>query len=69
MDVSYGGKGGQGVRHIVLPANVTIREMSVVDRSQVKPGIAVEVRAAQAADGGLIARAILIGENGRPPAS
>ena len=69
MDVSYGGKGGQGVRHIVLPANVTIREMSVVDRSQVKPGIAVEVRAAQAADGGLMARAILIGENGRPPAS
>jgi hypothetical protein len=69
MDVTYGGKGGQGVRHIVLPANVTIREMSLVDRAQIKPGIAVQVRAAQAADGALIARAILVGENGRPPAS
>lgn len=69
MDVTYGGKGGQGVRHIVLPAGVTIREMSLVDRAQIKPGIAVQVRAGQSADGALVARAVIVGENGQPPAS
>ncbi|WP_372785290.1 hypothetical protein [Phenylobacterium sp.] len=69
MDVSYGGKQGQGVRHIVIPPNITIREMSSVGRGQIKPGIAVDVRAGQAADGSFVARAILIGENGAPPAS
>ena len=69
MNVTYGGKGGQGVRHIVLPANVTIREMSLVDPAQIKPGIAVQVRAGQAANGTLVARAIIVGENGGPPAS
>ncbi|HLZ74091.1 hypothetical protein [Phenylobacterium sp.] len=69
MDVIYSGIGGQGVRHLVLPANVAIREMSLVDRTQVKAGIAVEVRAARGPDGLLMARAILVGENGQPPAS
>ncbi|HZZ33499.1 MAG TPA: hypothetical protein VFE10_16075 [Phenylobacterium sp.] len=68
MDVVYGGAEGQGVRHIILPANVTIREMSLVDGAQVRPGAAVQVRAARAPDGGLVARAILLGESGRPPA-
>ncbi|HEX3363650.1 hypothetical protein [Phenylobacterium sp.] len=69
MDVIYSGVGGQGVRHVVLPADVPIREMSLVDRAQVKAGIAVEVRAARGPDGLLVARAILVGENGQPPAS
>ena len=69
MDVSYGGKQGQGVRHIVIPPNIAIREMSSVDRGQIKPGIAVDVRAGQAADGTFVARVVLIGENGAPPAS
>jgi hypothetical protein len=69
MDVVYGGAGGQGVRHIILPANVTIREMSLADRPQVKPGAAVQVRAARAPDGALVAQAILLGENGQPPAT
>lgn len=69
MDVSYNGTGGHGVRHIVIPETMTIREMSLGDLSQIKPGIAVEVRAGQAADGSLVARAVLIGENGQPPAN
>ena len=69
MDVTYGAKSGQSVRHVVLPGNVTIREMSLVDRVQIKPGVTVQVRAGQAADGAPIARAIIVGENGRPPAS
>lgn len=67
MDVSYNGAGGHGVRHIVIPETMTIREMSLGDLSQIKPGIAVEVRAGETADGSLVARAILLGENGRPP--
>jgi len=69
MDVAYGAKGAHGVRHIVLPPSVTIREMSLVDRAQIKPGIAVQVRAGQSANGDLVARAVIIGENGQPPAS
>jgi hypothetical protein len=69
MDVTYNGTGGHGVRHIVIPATVTIREMSLADRAQIKPGIAVDVRAGATADGSLVARAVLIGENGQPPAS
>jgi hypothetical protein len=67
MDVTYGAKSGQSVRHIVLSANVTIREMSLVDRVQIKPGVTVQVRARQAADGAPVSRAIIVGENGRPP--
>lgn len=69
MDVAYGAKGAQGVRHIVLPPSVTIREMSLVDRAEIKPGIAVQIRARQSANGDLVARAVIIGENGQPPAS
>lgn len=69
MDVMYSGVGGQGVRHVVLPPSVPIREMSLVDRAQIKPGIAVEIRAARSPDGALVARAILVGEDGRPPAT
>ena len=69
MDVTYGGNGAQGVRHIVLPPNVTIREMSLVARAQIKPGIAVQVRGGQSANGSLVARAVIIGQDGRPPAS
>jgi hypothetical protein len=69
MDITYGAKGGQGVRHVTIPPSVTIREMSLAARNEIKPGVAVEVRAGQASDGSFVARAILLGENGRPPAS
>jgi hypothetical protein len=68
MDITYGGKDGQGVRHVTIPPNVTIREMSLAGRNEIKPGVMVEVRAGQASDGSMIARAILVGANGRPPA-
>jgi hypothetical protein len=68
MDITYGGKDGQGVRHVMIPPNVTIREMSLAGRNEIKPGVMVEVRAGQASDGSMIARAILVGANGRPPA-
>jgi hypothetical protein len=42
--------------------------MSLAARSEIKPGVAVEVRAGEASNGPLIARAILLGEKGRPPA-
>lgn len=67
MDVSYNGGGGHGVRHIVIPQTMTIREMSLADAAQIKPGVFVEVRAGATADGGLVARAVLLGENGQPP--
>ncbi|HEY1926656.1 MAG TPA: hypothetical protein VGG92_04255 [Caulobacteraceae bacterium] len=67
LDISYGGQGG-GVRHVVIPPNVTIREMSVADRADAKAGVPVEIRAGQAAGGRLVARAILIGETSRPAA-
>jgi hypothetical protein len=69
IDIAYGAHGAQGVRHVTIPTNVVIREMSMVDRTEIKPGVTVEVRAGQAADGSLVARAILLGENGRPPAT
>lgn len=69
MDVTYGGAGRQGVRHVVLPQSVPIREMSLVDRALIKPGVAVQVRALRTPDGMLVARAILVGENGQPPAT
>ncbi|MDB5450036.1 MAG: hypothetical protein JWQ52_1164 [Phenylobacterium sp.] len=68
MDITYGAKDGQGVRHVTIPPNVTIREMSLAARNEIKPGVAVEVRAGQSSNGSLIARAILLGEKGRPPA-
>ncbi|MDB5447421.1 MAG: hypothetical protein JWQ97_2738 [Phenylobacterium sp.] len=69
MDITYGGAGGKGVRHVVIPSNVTIREMSVADRAEIKPGVAVQVRAGQAAGGALVARAVLVGETAQPPAT
>jgi len=62
MDITYGDPKGQGVRHVAIPEKVPIREMSVADRSEVKPGVAVEIRAEQAAGGPLTATAILIGD-------
>lgn len=69
MEVMYSGVGGQGVRHVVIPPSVAIREMSLADRAQIKPGVAVQIRAAHAPDGMLVARVILVGESGRPPAA
>jgi hypothetical protein len=71
MDVAYDAKadrGGKGVRHITVPANMTVRSMGPVDLASLKVGWAVEVRGAQAPDGAMTARLILVGENGQPPA-
>ncbi len=52
MDVKYGGKGGPGVRHIVVPDNVPVRSMASADVSALKPGLTVQVRAAATGEGG-----------------
>ena len=70
MDVAYdaaGDKGGKGVRHIVVPPDMVIRSMIIMERSALKPGIAVELRAAPGKDGVLVTRRVAIGENGAPP--
>jgi len=71
MDVGYDTtdpkKGGKGVRHIVVPNDMVIREMTIMDKVALKPGIAVVIAAVPGADGALVARRVLIGENGAPP--
>jgi hypothetical protein len=68
LDVSYNGKGGPGVRHITVPADMVIRSMDKIERTDLTAGIAVQVRAVSVAGGPLTARAVIIGDHGQPPA-
>ncbi len=67
LDVGYDGKGGKGVRHITVPADMVIRSMDAVPLSLLKPGIAARARLVPGADGKLTADRVIIGENGQPP--
>jgi hypothetical protein len=67
LDVAYDGKGGKGVRHITVPADMVIRSMDAVPPSLLKAGAAARARLVPTADGKFIADRVIIGENGEPP--
>jgi hypothetical protein len=63
LDVSY----SYGKRHITVPANVPVVQITGGSRAQIKPGVPVFMVAQKGAGGALMANAISIGENGAKP--
>jgi hypothetical protein len=64
LDVSY----SYGTRHIVVPANVPVVQITGGKREQVRPGVPVFMVVQKRPDGGLMAGSVSIGQNGaRPP--
>lgn len=64
LEVSYL---GSGQRHITVPANVPVVQITPGARAQVKVGTPVFMVARKAANGGLAANSVSIGENGAKP--
>ena len=67
LDIKYNGRGGSGVRHVVVPPGTPIVTFVPGDQSMIKAGTPVLVFVAKTPDGGLGAGGVLIGENGKPP--
>ena len=67
LEIKYNGRGGSGVRHVVVPPGTPIVMFTPGDRAMITPGVSVLVFAAKAADGSLSGRGVTIGENGKPP--
>ncbi len=67
LDIKYNGRGGTGVRHVVVPPGTPIVEMTQGDRAIIKPGATVLVFVQKGADGGLTSGGVLTGEGGKPP--
>ena len=67
MDIKYNGRGGAGVRHVVVPPGTPIVLFTQGEHSVIKPGAQVLVFAAKGADGVLHAGGVLTGENGAAP--
>ena len=67
IDIQYNGRGGSGVRHVVVPPGTPIVLFAPGDRSVIKPGAQILTFAAKGADGALHAAQILTGENGAAP--
>jgi hypothetical protein len=63
IDVSY----STGVRHIVVPANVPIVQITPGTRDMAKPGVGVFLIAVKTPSGGLATNGMAIGEGGRAP--
>jgi hypothetical protein len=63
LDVSY----SYGQRHITVPANVPVVQITGGDRAQLKPGIPVFMVVQKASTGGLVTNSVSIGENGAKP--
>jgi len=63
FDVSY----STGVRHIVVPANVPIVQITPGDRSMLKPGAKVFLIAVKAPNGGLVTNGAAVGAHGKAP--
>jgi len=64
LDVSYS---GSGLRHITVPANVPVVQITPGSREQVKTGTPVFMLVRKAPDGGLATNSVSIGENGAKP--
>jgi hypothetical protein len=63
LDVAY----SYGTRHIVVPANVPVVQITGGKREQLKPGIPVFMVVQKRPDGSLMAGSVSIGENGAKP--
>jgi hypothetical protein len=63
LDVSY----SYGQRHITVPGNVPVVQITGGQRAQVKPGTPVFMVVRKGADGALTAGSVSIGENGAKP--
>jgi hypothetical protein len=63
LDVSY----PNGDRHITVPPNVPVVQITPGDRSLAKPGTAAFLIVMKGADGGLSSNGIAVGENGAVP--
>ena len=64
LDVEY----SYGKRHITVPANVPVVQMSMGKREMIKPGLPVFLVVQKTPAGATMANAITIGENGAKPA-
>lgn len=64
LEVAYN---GTGLRHITVPANVPVVQITGGTREQIKPGIPVFMVVRKAPDGSLAAGSVSIGENGAKP--
>ena len=64
LDIKYNGRGGSGVRHVVVPPGTPVVLFTSGDHSVVKPGIQVLVFAFKGQDGALHAMGVLTSENG-----
>ena len=64
LDVQY----SYGKRHIIVPANVPVVQMSMGKRELVKPGTPVFLVVQKAPTGAMMANAVTVGENGAKPA-
>lgn len=64
LDVAYN---GSGLRHITVPANVPVVQITGGSREQIKPGVRVFMVVRKGADGSLAAGSVSIGENGAKP--
>lgn len=63
LDVSY----SYGKRHIVVPANVPVVQITPGRRDQIKPGVPVFLVVQKRPDGTVMAGGVSIGENGAKP--
>ncbi len=64
LDVQY----SYGTRHITVPGNVPVVQMSMGKREMIKPGVPVFLVVQKTPAGATMANAITIGENGAKPA-
>lgn len=64
LDVAYN---GSGLRHITVPANVPVVQITGGSREQIKPGVPVFMVVRRAPDGSMAAGSVSIGENGAKP--
>lgn len=64
LDVEY----SYGKRHITVPANVPVVQMSMGKRELVKPGTPVFLVVQKSPTGAMMANAVTLGENGAKPA-
>lgn len=67
LDIKYNGRGGAGVRHVVVPPGTPIVQFAQGDHALLKAGWQVIVFAAKGDDGQLHARGVLTGDNGAKP--
>ena len=66
LDIKYNGRGGSGVRHVVVPTGTPIVMFTQGDHAALKAGAQVLVFAAKGADGALHAMGVLTSGDGGP---